>query len=238
MSTKAGTGAGALRVAIVEDDDDQRDSIVDFLSLLGYSVWGGGSGEALDRRIAGAPVDVVVLDVGLPGEDGFSIARRLRSLSAVGIVMLTARDGLEDCLAGLDSGADSYLVKPLYLRELAANIDAVARRIKPSRPAEKETCWRLEQEGWHWVSPDGTRLKLTAKEYLFVRCLARAGGETVTRDTLAAELGGDASTFSNNRLDVLVSRLRKKGDEAFGRPVPVKAVTALGFALTAMCLPV
>lgn len=229
---------GRPRLAVVEDEPDQRDSMVEFLSLLGYPVWGVGSGEALYRRLPGEPVDVVVLDVGLPGEDGFRIARALRTLPGLGIVMLTARGSLDDRLMGLDSGADTYLVKPLDLRELAANIDAVARRLERGAAAKAppEGAWRLEQESWCWFAPDGACLKLTAKEYLFVRCLAETPGDTVVKSTLSAQLGSDAGSCSYNRLDVLLSRLRKKGEQAFGRPIPIRAVTAMGFALTAACL--
>lgn len=231
-------GKNLPRVAVVEDDKDQRDSIVDFLLLLGYRAWGVCRGEALYRRLLAEPVDVVVLDVGLPGEDGFSIARHLRTFSGVGVVMLTARGGLADRIAGLDSGADTYLVKPLDLRELAANIDAVARRLQagPAQRGEDEACWRLDRESWRWSAPDGASLKLTAKEYLFVRCLADAWGDTVSKAVLAAQLGGEASACNYNRLDVMLSRLRRKGEESFGRAVPIKAVTSLGFALTARCL--
>lgn len=117
------------KVAVVEDDADLRDSTLDFLTALGYPVWGVGSGEALYQRLADDPVDVVVLDVELPGEDGFSIAGKLQGAADLAIVMVTGRGALDDRLTGLSSGADTYLVKPVNLRELAANIDAVARRL-------------------------------------------------------------------------------------------------------------
>lgn len=222
------------RVAVVEDDADLCANTVEFLAALGYPVWGAGSGEAFDRRRPSDPVEVVVLDVELPGEDGFAIAHRLQAAGDVAVVMVTARACLDDRVRGLASGADTYLTKPVDFRELAANIDAVARRLK--RPAADTSApWRLDGEHWRWIAPDGAALELTAKEYLLVRCLAEAGGQVVSKAALAARLDGHSTHASFNRLDVLLSRLRKKGEPALQRRLPIRAVTAIGYALTVRC---
>lgn len=223
------------RVAVVEDDADLRDSTLDFLRALGYPAWGAEGGESFQRRLASDPVDVVVLDVELPGEDGFTIAGRLQGRADLGIVMVTGRCELDDRLTGLASGADTYLVKPVNLRELAANIDAVARRLmRPEGPPDGMH-WHLDRTNWIWIGPNGASLKLTAKEFIFVRNLAEASGGTVTKGELSAELDGSAASQNFNRLDVLLSRLRKKGEQAFGQPIPIRAVTAVGYAMTARC---
>lgn len=224
------------RIAVVEDDVDLCASTVDFLATLGYAVWGVGSGTGFYRRMAVEPVDVVVLDVELPGEDGFSIAGELRRRADVGVVMVTGRGELDDRLRGLSGGADAYMVKPANLRELAANIDAVARRLERFRRAESNPAWRLQRETWQWIAPDGAGFTLTAKEFLFVLSLVEAGGNTVTKAQLAARLDGQATSPNFNRLDVLLARLRKKGRQFLGCDLPIKAVTAIGFAVTARCL--
>jgi two-component system, OmpR family, response regulator PhoP len=113
------------RVAVVEDDDDLRDNMLYFLNAYGYPVWGAESGEALFRRLVADEVDVLVLDVGLPGEDGFAIARCAAQSRTMAVIILSGRDSQNDRQTGLNSGADLYLVKPVDLRELMASIDAV-----------------------------------------------------------------------------------------------------------------
>lgn len=224
------------RIAVVEDDADLRDNTVEFLAELGYPAWGADCGEAFFRRLAEAPVDVVVLDVELPGADGFSIAERLHAAKDIGIVIVTARSDVDDRIAGLACGADTYLVKPVDLRELAANLDALARRFARRAPAAgAKISWQLDVESWQWSAPNGSRLKLTAKEYLLVRALAEAGGATVAKARLSARLDSQAVPSSFNHIDVLLSRLRKKGEQAFGQPIPIRAITAIGYAMTVRC---
>lgn len=113
------------RVAVVEDDDDLRDNLLYFLNAYGYPVWGAESGEAFFQRLVANEVDVLVLDVGLPGEDGFAIAQRAAQLRTMAVIILSGRDSENDRQTGLDSGADLYLVKPVDLREIRARIDEV-----------------------------------------------------------------------------------------------------------------
>lgn len=224
------------RLAVVEDDRDLCDSLVEFLAAYGFPVWGVHSGEALYERLVENPADVVVLDVQLPGADGFQVAKTLQG-QAIGIVMLTARGTLADRLNGLSSGADTYLVKPIDLVELAANIDAVARRLvrQVVQAATNEAAWRLEQEGWHIVSPDGQSLSLTGKEFALLRYLAEAKGAVMNKARLATLIDGYSCDTGLNRLDVLLCRLRKKAEQTLGCKLPVKAVNGQGYALTARC---
>lgn len=224
------------RLAVVEDDRDLCDSLVEFLAAYGFPVWGVHSGEALYERLVENPADVVVLDVQLPGADGFQVAKTLQG-QAIGIVMLTARGTLADRLNGLSSGADTYLVKPIDLVELAANIDAVARRLvrQVVQTATNEAAWRLEQENWHIVSPDGQSLSLTGKEFALLRYLAEAKGAVMNKARLATLIDGYSCDTGPNRLDVLLCRLRKKAEQTLGRKLPVKAVNGQGYALTVRC---
>lgn len=121
--------SGGPLVIVVDDEVDLRDAVVEFLLREGLRAVGAGSGAELDARMADEPAQLVVLDINMPGEDGFSIARRLRAESPVGIVMLTSRSALADRVAGLELGADDYVAKPFAPRELLARIRTVLRRL-------------------------------------------------------------------------------------------------------------
>ena len=131
-------------IAIVEDDSDQLHSIEEFLLDSGYSVWGACSAEAFYKGFTVQPVDVVLLDLGLPGEDGLSVASLLKSRPEVGVIILSARDSLDDRLAGMRAGADRYLVKPVNL------VNRPARRGSRRWPSR---CWPGPPRPWaasHW----------------------------------------------------------------------------------------
>ena len=118
-----------MRVVVVEDQDDLREEIVIFLNRLGMDTEGASTSIELDRIIANRKPDLILLDIGLPGEDGISIAKRLKETPGLTVVMLTARSSLEDRALSLESGADNYLVKPVSLRELQAVIERVSQKL-------------------------------------------------------------------------------------------------------------
>lgn len=233
-------------IAIVEDDSDQLHSIEEFLLDSGYSVWGAGSAEAFYKGFTVQPVDVVLLDLGLPGEDGLSVASLLKSRPEVGVIILSARDSLDDRLAGMRAGADRYLVKPVNLLELAANIDATASRLAPRTaadlagshaaavvPAANAGCWVLDMKDWVLSSPEGKCLQLTTHEFLFLQQLLRSDGLPVTKRDLSTHLFGARAQNGAERLSLLLTRLRKKAAEAFSEPLPVKTLHQIGYAFTA-----
>ena len=233
-------------IAIVEDDTDQLHSIEEFLLDSGYSVWGAGSAEAFYKGFTVQPVDVVLLDLGLPGEDGLSVASLLKSRPEVGVIILSARDSLDDRLAGMRAGADRYLVKPVNLLELAANIDATASRLAPrtavdpvgslaavSVPASAAACWVLAMKDWVLSSPRGKCLQLTTHEFMFLQQLLRADGQPVPKRDLSTHLFGARAQNGAERLNLLLTRLRKKAAEAFCEPLPVKTLHQIGYAFTA-----
>lgn len=223
------------RVAIVEDEEDLRDSIIDFLDAHGYPVWGVASGEALYRRWLVEKVDVLVLDVGLPGESGFAVAQHASQLREVAVIILSGRDSVDDRLTGLRCGADRYLVKPVDLRELAANVDAAWRALSSRTSADTPAVWRLDAQKWSLFSPDGKTISLTSKEYQFIRCLIDADGGPVSKAMLAAALGGNMASFDYHRIDLILARLRKKATETTGATLPVKTLQSFGFMFTAQC---
>jgi DNA-binding response OmpR family regulator len=179
------------RIAIVEDDADQRHSIEEFLLDAGYPVWGVGSAEAFYRQFMVSPVDVVILDIGLPGEDGLAVAKLLQGKPQVAIIILSARDSLVDRLSGLRSGADCYLIKPVNLLELAANIDAVGKRLvlhseasaQPITTVKENSSahWHLATKDWVLTAPGGSLLHLTTHEFTLLNGLIRAQGKVVSK---------------------------------------------------------
>lgn len=233
-----------VRIALVEDDQDLRQSTEEYLAHAGYRVWGAGSAEAFYRRFAADPVDVVVLDIGLPGEDGLGVAALLKSNPHVAIIILSARDGLDDRLSGLRAGADRYLVKPVNLAELAANIDAVTKRLAPpgARPAlelprpvldHSASQWQLNLQSWLLTAPSGKTLLLTAREFSLLHRLIKVQGQAVPKKELAEEIFGQRIANAADRLNVLITRLRKKATDALGDPLPIKTAHQIGYAFTA-----
>jgi DNA-binding response OmpR family regulator len=227
-------GAATLRLAVVEDEEDLRESMVDFLRMQGYLVWGAPSGEALYRRLLIEPIDVLILDLGLPGEDGFAVTRHVSQLG-IPVIILSGRNTLADRLTGLEAGADRYLVKPLDLLELVANIEAVRRPVPVGRGAGRDDLpWRLDTASWALHAPDGKTLPLTSREYALIHCLAAAGGASVGKGAIAETLWVGSSDC--HRIDVILTRLRNKGAEALGRPLPIKTIQSRGLVLTVNCV--
>ncbi|MBX9634887.1 MAG: response regulator transcription factor, partial [Magnetospirillum sp.] len=185
----------------------------------------------------------VILDVNLPGEDGFSIAKRLRDHSEVGIIMLTARGVNVDRVVGLEIGADVYLVKPIELRELEAQIRTLARRIRaqPLPPASQIapppqpviSGWTYDQVAWALIAPGGGALKLTANERVFINLLVERPGEPVSRADIFRALGKREWDMGDRSVDSMVRRLRAKGEETLGRDLPIEAVHGTGYAFAA-----
>ncbi|MDO8466070.1 MAG: response regulator transcription factor [Gallionella sp.] len=233
----------STRVAVVEDDADLLDTMLEYLKIQGYPAWGVCNAGDFYRRFSADAVDVIVLDIGLPGEDGISIARHLRELPNLTVIIASARDALEDRLVGFKAGADRYLVKPVDLIELVANIEAVGRRsanlassfatglIQEEKP--KTGLWRLAKHDWRLTVPDGKSLGLTAREFLLLKCLFEANGETVSRRVIADKIIGSRIFNSDERLDVMLARLRKKCMANLGQSLPVKTVHQVGYAFTA-----
>jgi two-component system OmpR family response regulator len=216
-------------VVVVEDNEDLLDEVVFYLgSKEGFQVFAARNGLELDACLAAQRIDIVILDLGLPGESGLDIARRLRRDTAVGIVMLTARGALGDRIFGLETGADAYLVKPVDMRELVAVIDSVYRRLPVSETVEP-AAWVFYPLRWQLRTPLDSVLSLTAAESRVLGVLAEAAGQTVPRHELAAVEGMAALDFDYRRLESTISRLRRKLD-ADQRGSPLRAARGQGYA--------
>jgi DNA-binding response OmpR family regulator len=226
------------RILVVEDDPAIRRGLVDALSFAGFAVLEAGDGTeglALARE---ANVDLLVLDLVLPGVDGLSVLREIRAVwSPLPVIVLTARGAERDRVEGLRLGADDYVVKPFSIKELLARVEAVLRRAPP-RPAAVE---RLCFEGGHADLArqeirydDGGRCELSEREQHLLRYLASNAGRAVSRDELLARVWGlNPAGISTRTIDMHIARLREKLRDDPGSPRIVLTVRGQGYMFTA-----
>ena len=222
-----------IRVGLVEDNLDFRAEVHFHLSRAGFAISLVSDGRDLDDQLQRHPCDLLVLDLGLPTEDGLAIAARLRlSHPGVGIVMLTARGALTDRLDGLERGADAYLVKPVDMRELAAVLRSLHRRLGATRAPHPPT-WELAPGTLELRSPQGLAIALTVTELALLRRLADSAPQPVARRALAAAIGHPELDFDDRRLEVHFSRLRAKIDTAFPEQALIRAARGQGYLFAA-----
>ena len=220
-----------MRILIVEDDGPLRALLVRGLSEDGHVVDGLGDGIDAEAYVSGTPYDAIILDLNLPGEDGLSILRRMRKAGiATPTLVLTARDAVDDVIAGLDAGADDYLRKPFAFGELEARLRSIARR----PPTYEDSILRVGDIEFDASSRTATRdgrvLPLTAKESAFLEILMQNAGHIVTRRSLEDRLWDKESDRISNVLDVYARRLRRKLSEA-GEPGVLQTVRGIGYRL-------
>lgn len=221
-------------LAVVEDNQELReDVLVPTLARSGFEVAGMTSALDLYRAMTMRSFDLVLLDVGLPDEDGFSIAAHLRSLSpAIGIVMLTGYDSSPDRVRGLRAGADAYLFKPVEMDVLVTTLRNLARRIVPgAEVAQARVRWRLDERGWCILSPGGVEIEMNLAERKAMAILAATPGVPVQREALIARLVKNDQDFDPHRLDMMIYRLRKKCLNAAKEDIPLRAVRGMGYVL-------
>lgn len=221
---------------VVEDDNELRERIlVPGLRSEGFDVDSTDSAMTLYRALSLRSWDLFVVDIGLPDENGFEVARHLRQRGEAGIVILTGRASAEDQVRGLDGGADAYLSKPVGVDVLAAALRSVLRRIAPGAqvvvPVPMRAGWCLQQQGWQLVSPSGSRVALARGERLLLTLLTNATGEVVEREVIIDRLRSDDREFDPHRLEMLVHRLRRKVRAASGEDLPLNTVRGLGYLL-------
>lgn len=223
---------------VCDDSRAMRDYLELGLAPHGIQVQAVPDGAALDRLMAGRRPDIVILDIGLPGENGYTIAERLRrDHPAVGIIMLTARDRLDDRVRGLDCGADLYFAKPADLRELASAIGSLFRRLSLLKPAEPSR-WRLDALRACLVTPSGIEIGLTDNELRFLRPLLERPGAVVEREELFRALDQKQDIYAMRRMETMVSRLRGKVQNTSpGEPIPLRARHGRGYAFLGEALP-
>jgi two-component system, OmpR family, response regulator MprA len=220
------------RVLVVEDDDEIAQVLQRSLRLDGYDVRIAADGEAaLDQAAAYHP-DLVILDLGLPKLDGIEVARRLRSVDDVPILMLTARDAVESRVEGLDSGADDYLVKPFERQELLARLRALLRRRPPRGTASLVVADLSLNPDTHEVKRGDRTVELTQREFELLEYLMRNERIVVPRQRLLEEVWGYDPFAATNTIEVFISNLRRKL-EGGGEPRLLHTIRGAGYVLRA-----
>jgi two-component system, OmpR family, response regulator len=220
-----------MRLLIAEDDEKLSAALARGLRGEGYAVDVAGTGEEALLQARVYDYDVVILDVMIPEPDGVAVCRTLRQEERwAPVLMLTARDGVNDRILGLDAGADDYLVKPFDFGELVARIRALLRRTPPERPPVL-TAGDLELDpAAHQVARDGQEIDLTAREFAVLEYLIRKTGQVVSRTELLDHVWDQNYEGSTNIVDVYVGYLRRKVEEPFGKPL-IRTVRGAGYVV-------
>ncbi len=233
-------------VAVLDDEVDITQLLANYLQMQGFRVSQVHNGRALLDLMASDPAALVLLDLGLPGEDGFAIARQLREHWRCGLVIVTGRGDAIDKVVGLEIGADDYVTKPFDLRELLARMKAVLRRLTPAEPAPppapvaaapapvdhsrlRFAGWDLDTAARRLVDAAGTEVVLTTGEFELLQVLARHAGRVLSRDFLLEQTRGREAAPFDRTIDVLVGRLRKKLGDSADEPQLIKSVRGAGY---------
>ena len=220
------------RLLVVDDDRDVRDSLHRALGYAGYAVATAANGAEALSAIALAPVDLIILDVLMPMLDGLDTCRALRGRGdGTPVLVLTARDAIDDRVAGLEAGADDYLVKPFALRELLARVNALLRRTKPARDLLGYADLTLDITS-HAATRAGVPIVLTKIEFALLELLVRNAERVLSYDVITDRVWGYDEAPASNALQVFVALLRRKL-EADGLPRLVHNVRGVGYVLRA-----
>jgi DNA-binding response OmpR family regulator len=218
------------RVLVIDDDERLNALLTEYLGQFGFTVQTADNPEAGLRLLRNDPPDILILDVMLPGMDGFAVCRKVRETSRIPIVMLTARGSVMDRIVGLELGADDYLPKPFEPRELVARIQAVLRR---GASPEADEIVRVGPLEVNWTARGarlrGQALVLTTGEFELLGLLVRSRGRVLTRERIMDETRGVDWEAYDRSIDVLVSRLRQKlGDDA-RQPEFIRTIRGTGY---------
>lgn len=219
-------------VAIIEDNADLREELIFFLQHKKFSVWGAESAEIFWKQLHNNHTDIVLVDLALPGEDGFSVVEHLNKIGGRGVIIITARGQQQERLQGLSLGADLFLVKPVNFAELAVAISTLWKRLaqSPATPLSQSSYndgWQLLKTEQILCSPRGEQLKLSAKEYLFMQTLGRHANEVLSREELHNLMFEYEELPDLHRIDVILNRLRNKA-KSKEVALPVRSIFGKG----------
>jgi len=228
-------------IAILDDDTGFRRIMADALEACGFAVAPVANASELFVLLETHRPDLVLLDLGLGDEEGEDVARRLRAVSSVPVVVLTARTGKAAAVGSLEAGGDAYLVKGTDLAVIEATLRAVLRRSAmtsaPGGMADWEApaaapprAWRLRFNEWQLTAPDGTSLALTHKERIFLSVLAEAPGTTYSRSDINRAMGRPDTLENERNLDTLIRRLRRKAEKVIPGGLPILTAYGHGYA--------
>jgi two-component system OmpR family response regulator len=228
-------------IVVVDDQKEICDVVQEYLTGEGYRVSTANDGAGMRRAMAQGRVDLVILDLMLPGEDGLTLARSLREESPnIGIIILTGRGETVDRIIGLEMGADDYLPKPFHLRELLARVKSVLRRVS-TRSAERPTAqratarfsgWNLDLASRELRSPGGREVRLTTGEFDLLAAFVNNANQVLSRDRLLDLARNREAGPFDRTIDVQVGRLRRKLEDDPQRPTMIKTVRGSGYIFT------
>jgi DNA-binding response OmpR family regulator len=217
-------------ILIIDDDEKLNRLLTDFLGEFGFKILTATHPEDGLKKLNKKSPDLVILDVMLPGMDGFEVCRTIRQHSLVPIIMLTARGELMDKVVGLELGADDYLPKPFEPRELVARIHSVLRRAQKIDKTQPQSFDRLEIDfSRHIVKLDGEIVDLTTNEFVALALLTGNPGKVFSRDEILQELRGMDCDAFNRSVDITMSRLRQKLNDDPKSPIFIKTVWGTGY---------
>lgn len=241
------TGGMAERVLVVDDEEDIRELLATYLGNFGFEVAAAADGNEMRAHLAERGADLVLLDLGLPDEDGLVLARELREREdAPGIIIVTGRGQPVDRIIGLELGADDYIAKPFDLRELVARVRSVLRRIRgdgavpaPAAPAERFEFdgWRIDFASRSLARPDGEPVALTTGEFDLLATFVRNPNRALSRDQLMDLLYRREAGPFDRAIDVQVGRLRRKIERDPADPALIKSVRGVGYLFAARVTP-
>lgn len=228
-------------ILLVEDDAEISQLITQYLEKHDMDVVAVSNSEAMDQALSNRAFDLLLLDLNLPGEDGFSICRRVRAQQSLPIIIVTAKAEDVDKILGLEMGADDYVVKPFNSRELLARIRAVLRRAdtqsrvgaSPPRQTYHFAGWRMELLSREVVSPRGIKVAMTGAEFDLLHALCENPNRVLTRDQLINLTHGPTSGPFERSVDVLISRLRQKLEKDPKNPAIILTVRSEGYLFAA-----
>jgi two-component system, OmpR family, response regulator len=228
--------ADSISILVIDDDPLILRLIGHYLRREGYSIrMVTRAREGLDQIAIQSP-DLIILDVGLPDEDGFTFTRNLRAHSNIPIIMLTGKTDTVYKVVGLELGADDYITKPFEKLELLARIRSLLRRSQASSPPSVEKArsfrfagWRLDLIGHELFSPAGERVHLTSHEFRLLTVFARNPNHILSRDALMDQIAGRDWTPLDRGIDVLIAKLRKKIEADPARPALIKSIRGEGY---------
>lgn len=231
-------------ILIVDDDEEIRDLLGQYLEKHGFKVSTAASGRQMRAVLAAATIDMIVLDLMLPGEDGLALCRSLHAEGAtpLPILMLTAKNDEADRILGLEMGADDYLTKPFATRELLARIRAVLRRARmvPAKLQLRDSvkvlhfgAWRLDTHARHLLDENGIMVALSGAEYRLLRVLLEHPQRVLTRDQLLGMTQGREADVFDRSIDILVSRLRKRLRDDSREPRLIRTLRNEGYIFSA-----
>ncbi len=230
---------GNKKILVVDDDPGLRELLQEYLTAQGYAVRTVADGAAMDDALRAEAADLVILDLMLPGDDGLTLARRLKMRGHLPVIMLSARGEDVDRIIGLEVGADDYLAKPFNPRELLARIRAVLRRV-PNEAAAVRPARTLNFQGWRLdclmrelTSPQGAQVAITGAEFDLLRVFCERPRRVLSRDQLLDFTQGRNAGSLERSIDVLVSRLRRKIEIDQHHPEIIKTVRSGGYLFTA-----